>query len=400
MYKRKTYLEKIRPYYNDRNIKILVGIRRCGKSYLLEQIIADLKKQGIKSDHIIHVNYETVYRDDLLDYKALHAFVEEQIKDKSTYYLFLDEIQQVDNFAHTINSLRVTIKNLSIFITGSNSKLLPSELPTELSGRYIGFRISPFSYKEYTEYTKQEGASEKVFWEYAKWGGLPNVADYQKPAEKEEYLSYVFDSIVLRDIVERLSLKNVLLFEQLVGYLLETVGREFSLENVLNYLKSSGREVAPDTIYAYLDALQKALLIEKVYRFDLRGKAVLKTLNKYYLTDLGLATIKNTNPEIDDAYILENIVFNELKNRGYKVYIGKTDKGEIDFYATKFEEKLYVQVAATLKDATTREREFGAFSTISDNHPKLILSLDSRDYSRDGIKHQNLLEWLLNSPKS
>lgn len=395
MYKRKLYLEKIRPYYDDRNIKVMVGVRRCGKSYLIAQIVDDLKRRGVKKDHIIYISYEDVENDDLLDYKKLNRFVKDRLIDDKMYYLFLDEVQQVDNFAHVVNSLRATTKNLSIFLTGSNSKLLPDELPTELSGRYIGFRIAPFSYREYIEYTKKDRASEKTLWEYAKWGGLPNVADYDDVVRKREYLNYVFDSIILRDIVERLSLRDASLFDLIVGYILETVGREFSAENVVNFLKSQGRSVSTETIYNYLDALQKALLIQKVYRYDIKGKAVLKTLNKFYLTDLGLATIKHNSPKIDDAYLLENLVYNELHSRDFKVYIGKTQNGEIDLLATRYEEKFYIQVAATLRDEKTRKREFDAFRSINDNYPKYVMSLDQWDYSQDGITHVNLISWLL-----
>lgn len=395
MYIRNIYLSRIREFYNDKNVKVLVGLRRCGKSYLIKQIIQQLQNNGVDNNHIINISYEDIENDYLLNPINLNKYVKDKIIDKKMYYLFLDEVQLVDNFAHVVNSLRTTIDNLSIFITGSNSKLLPDELSTELSGRYIGFKINPFNYKEFIEYTSKNGYDENAFWEYAKWGGLPNAIDYTDMRRKKEYLNYVFDSIILRDVVERLGLKDTNLFNLILGYLLETVGREFSAENIINYLKNEKRIVSNDTIYNYIDALCKSLLIRKVYRYDIHGKAVLKTLNKYYLTDLGLAYIKKNNPEIDDAYILENIVFNELVVRDYDVYIGKTKKGEIDFYATKYDEKMYIQVAAHLDSSETREREFGAFNNINDNIPKYVLSLDRKNYSRDNIIHKNILDWLL-----
>ena len=372
-----------------------MGLRRCGKSVLLNQIINELKESNVNDDHIIYISYEFIENDDLKDYRKLNKFVIDKIIDNKQYYLFLDEIQLVDNFAHVINSLRARFNNLSIFITGSNSKLLPDELPTELSGRYIGFKINPFSYQEYIEYTNLDGYDENVFWQFAKWGGLPNAVDYKDDRQRKEYLNYVFDSIILRDVVERLGLKDTNLLNTIIGYLLETVGREFSAENIINYLKNEKRSVATDTIYNYIDALCKSLLIRKVNRYDIRGKSVLKTLNKFYLTDLGLAYIKKNNPNIDDAYILENIVFNELITRDYDVYIGKTNKGEIDFYATKYEKKMYIQVCASLVSLDTRKREFAAFKDAEEDIPKYVISLDKKDYSQNGIIHKNIIDWLL-----
>ena len=312
MYIRNMYLSRIRGFYNDNLVKILVGMRRCGKSVLMKQIIAELKQNEVADDHIIYINCELIENDALLDYHELNKYVKSKIIDNKIYYLFIDEVQMVDNFARVVNSLRASLPNISIFITGSNSKLLPAELSTELSGRYIGFKINPFSYKEYIKYTSKDGYDMDTFWEYVKWGGLPNISSYDNVIKKKEYLNYVYDSILLRDIVQRLGLKDVDLFNLIIGYLLETIGREFSAENISNYLKNEKRIVSTETIYSYLDALCKAFLIRKVYRYDIHGKATLKTLNKYYMTDLGLAVIKNNNPNIDTAYLLENVVYNEL----------------------------------------------------------------------------------------
>ena len=395
MLKREVYLSRIRGFYNSDLVKILVGIRRCGKSVILNQIVNEIKENGVNDDHIIYINFELIEYEELLDYKKLNNFIKEKVKDKKIYYIFLDEIQRVDKFETVVNSLRASIQNISIFITGSNSKLLSNELSTVLSGRYVLFNIYPLSYKEYTELTKKDPKSEKTFWDFIKWGGLPNRTQFTDETNIKDYLHSVFDSIILRDVVERLGLKDITLFNLLLQYIVDTTGREFSAENIIKYLKAEGKSVSTETIYVYLDALCKALIIKKIYRYDIHGKAILKTLNKYYMTDLGIAQIKNNNFEINKSFAIENVVFNELLERGYEVYIGKTKDGEIDFIATKTNEKLYFQVAYLLDKKSVIESEFGALSSVNDDVPKYVLSLDKHDFSRNGIIHKNIIDWLL-----
>lgn len=395
MLKREVYLSRIRGFYNSDLIKILVGIRRCGKSVILKQIIDEIKQNGIKEDHIIYINFELLEYEELQDYKKLHTYIKENIKDDKTYYIFLDEIQRVEKFETVINSLRASLDNISIFITGSNSKLLSNELSTVLSGRYVLFNIYPLSYKEFTKLTNKNPKSDETFWDFVKWGGLPNRTQFTDESNIKDYLHSVFDSIILRDVVERLGLKDIILFNLLLQYVVDTTGRKFSADNIIKYLKSEGKSVSTETLYIYLDALCKALIIKKIYRYDIHGKSILKTLNKYYMTDLGIAQIKNNNFEINKCFAIENIVYNELLNRGYEVYIGKTKNGEIDFIATKTDEKLYYQVAYLLEKDNVKEREFGAFDGIDDNFPKYVLSLDKEDFSRNGIIHKNIIDWLL-----
>ena len=395
MLKREVYLSRIRGFYNSDLIKILVGIRRCGKSVILKQIIDEIKQNGIKEDHIIYINFELLEYEELQDYKKLHTYIKENIKDDKTYYIFLDEIQRVEKFETVINSLRASLDNISIFITGSNSKLLSNELSTVLSGRYVLFNIYPLSYKEFTKLTNKNPKSDETFWDFVKWGGLPNRTQFTDESNIKDYLHSVFDSIILRDVVERLGLKDIILFNLLLQYVVDTTGREFSADNIIKYLKSEGKSVSTETLYIYLDALCKALIIKKIYRYDIHGKSILKTLNKYYMTDLGIAQIKNNNFKINKCFAIENIVYNELLNRGYEVYIGKTKNGEIDFIATKTDEKLYYQVAYSLEKDNVKEREFGAFDGIDDNFPKYVLSLDKEDFSRNGIIHKNIIDWLL-----
>lgn len=394
MLKRELYLKRIREFYDSDLIKILVGIRRCGKSVILEQIREELKTKGIDEKHIIYVNFEFIEFEELTDYKKLNTYVKERIQDEKMYYLFFDEIQNVDNFEKVVNSLRAS-KKVSIFITGSNSRLLSEELSTVLSGRYVSFRINPLSYKEVLELKGIEKSTDEVFEDYMKWGSLPNRFEFESEEAIKNYLYGVFDSIILRDVVERLKIRDTSLFNLILQYIVDTIGREFSAENIMNFLRNEGREVSTLTIYSYLDALCKALLIRKVYRYDVHGKAVLKTLNKYYVTDLGIAQIKNNKTEIDRCYAIENIVYNELIIKGYDVFTGKTKKGEIDFVATKPNKKIYIQVAFSIPNEDTKNREFGAYSAITDNYPKYVISLDKLNYEYNGIKHLNLIDFLL-----
>lgn len=395
MIKRENYLSRIRGFYESDLVKILVGIRRCGKSVILNQIIDELKESGCDDDHIIYINFEYIEYEELKDYKKLNKYIKDQLLDKNKYYIFLDEIQKVENFEEVVNSLRASTNNISIFITGSNSKLLSQELSSVLSGRYVLFNIFPLSYKEFIELSKKKPKDEETFWNFVKWGGLPNRCQFENENNIKDYLHSVFDSIILRDVVDRLGLKDTILFNLLLQYIVDTTGREFSAENVINFLKTEGKSISTETLYIYLDALCKALIIRKIYRYDIHGRAILKTLNKYYMTDLGIAQIKNSAFEINKSFAIENVVYNELLQRGYDVYIGKTKDGEVDFIATKDNIKEYYQVAYLLANDDVIEREFGAFKAIDDNYPRYVLSLDKMDFSRNGIIHKNIIDWLL-----
>ena len=395
MLKREIYLSRIRGFYDSDLIKILVGIRRCGKSVILKQIMDEIKENGIEENHILYINFEFVEFEDLKDYKKLNSYIKEKIKDNKKYYIFLDEIQNVEKFEIIVNSLRASLENISIFITGSNSKLLSNELSTVLSGRYVLFNIYPLTYKEYIELTGKNSKEEESFWDFVKWGGLPNRVQFTDEINIKDYLHSVFDSIILRDVVERLGLKDTTLFNLILQYLIDITGREFSANNIIKYLKSEGKITSTETLYTYIDALCKALIIQKIYRYDIHGKAILKTLNKYYMTDLGIAQIKNNNFEINKCFAIENVVFNELVARGFEVYIGKLSPGEIDFIASKSGRRKYFQVAYLLSDNNVKEREFGALRKIEDNYPKYVISLDKTDFSQNGIMHKNIVDWLL-----
>ena len=396
MLKREIYLSRIRGFYDSNLIKILIGIRRCGKSIILEQIMDEIRQKNIDDSHIIYINFEYIEYEELKDYKKLNKFIKDKIIDKELYYIFFDEIQNVDEFERVVNSLRASL-NVSIFMAGSNSKLLSNELSTVLSGRYVSFTINPLSYREYIELTGKNAYDENAFSDFVIWGGLPNRLDFTSESNIKDYLYSVFDSIILRDVVERLGLKDINLFNLILQYLIDITGREFSAKNILNYLKQEGRDISTLTLYNYLDALCKAFIIRKVYRFDIHGKAILKTLNKYYMTDLGIAKIKSNSLEINKAFVLENIVYNELLVRGYNVYTGKNKNSEVDFIAIKDNKIKYIQVAYLLADDITIKREFSVFDNVKDNYPKYVISLDKLDFSNNGIIHKNIIDFLIDS---
>lgn len=395
MIKREAYLSKIRKFYNSDLVKILGGIRKSGKTVILNQIIDEIKEKGVNEEHIIYINFELIEHEELQDGEKLNKYIKEMIKDNKKYYIFLDEIQRVEKFEAVVNSLKTISKNMSIFIAGSSSRLLSNELSTVLSGRCVLFNIYPLNYNEYTELTKKDPKDEKTFWDFIKWGGLPSRTQFIEESNIKDYLHSVLDSIILRDIVERLGLKDTILLNLLLQYIVDTTGKEFSADNIIKYLKGKGKSVSTETLYMYIDALCKALIIKKIYRYDIHGKAILKTLNKYYMTDLGIAQIKNKDFESNKCFAIENVVYNELLKRGYDIYIGKLKDGWIDFIATKADEKIYIQVAYLLKEESAIKSEFGAFFGINDNVPKYVLSLDKKNLSRKGVIHKNIIDWLL-----
>lgn len=396
MIKRNMYLDKIRDFYNEKSlIKIIYGLRRSGKSIILTQIIDELQENGIDEDHIIYINFESLDYSDIKNAKDLDKYIKSFVKDKKTYYIFLDEIQKVDDFEKGINSLRITNK-FSIFITGSNSKMTFMELSTDLSGRYVSFRVCPLTFKEVIELTNTKKEDyEKLLFDVFEWGTLPQRFSFKDENPKLNYISDVYDSILLKDVIERMNIKDITSFNKILQYILEIEGREFSSGNVLKYLKQEYKEISTETLYNYIEALCSTFMINRVYRYDVHGKEVLKTLNKFYASDLGIKKIKKNNKEINFSTCLENLVYNELIVRGYEVFVGKTRKGEVDFIAIKNKEFKYIQVCLYLNNEETIQREFGAYDCINDNYPKYVISLDKDDFSKNGIKHINAIDFFL-----
>ena len=311
------------------------------------------------------------------------------------YYIFLDEIQSVTNWEKSVNSFKAKYNNdISIFITGSNGDLLSGELSSLISGRYVSFKVFPFSFLDVCKLNNDLN-KEDLFKDYILWGGLPQRFNFNSDSEKRVYLSDIYDSIVLKDIIKRYKIKDIDLLNRLVEYIMNTPSQIFSVESVIGYFSGNNREVSKETIYNYLDYMCRAFLINKAERYDVRGKRILIGKYKYYLTDLGLGRVKNISKKEQIGAYLENIVYNELLVRGYDVNIGNLEQGEIDFIATRYEEKIYIQVTYMLYDDSIINREFGAYDKINDNYPKFVLSMDKFNFSQNGIIHKNVIEWLL-----
>lgn len=397
MIKREIYLEKIRNFYDSELIKVIMGIRRCGKSVLLMQIIEELKEKGIKEDHIIYINFEDYDFIEYTDPKKFNELIKSKIKNEKKYYLFFDEIQSVIDFEKVVNSFRATM-NVSIFITGSNSKLLSGEFATYLTGRIISIKMMPFTYSEFLELkkSKHEEINEKTFSEYVEWGGMPLIYNTNNEIERKMYLRDLYSAIILKDIVERSKIKDINLLNRIVQFMMENIGGIISSNSIAGYLKNDKVNTTVDTVMNYVEYITSSSIFSKVNRYDIRGKNVMATLEKYYVTDLGLLNLKKSPIEKKIGGRLENIVYNELISRGYEVYIGKTDKGEIDFVIDKFGERIYIQVADYLSSDEVMKREFGAFNDVNDNFPKYVITMDKIDYSQNGIIHLNIEDFLLN----
>ena len=397
MIKREMYLKKIRDSYDSELIKIIVGVRRSGKSVLMMQIIEELKEKGIQDDHIIYINFEDYDYTDYTKPKEFNKYVKNKIKDKEKYYLFFDEIQNVEDFEKVINSFRATM-NVSIFITGSNSKVLSGELSTHLAGRYISIKMMPFTFSEYLELQKSQQKiknKEEAFLEYVEWGGMPQIYNSTSIQERKMYLRDLYNTVILKDIVERNSIKDVNLLNRVIQFMMENIGGVISANSITKFLKSDNVTTSVDTILNYIKYINNSMIVDKASRYNIRGKAVMTLLEKYYLVDLGLLQLKNSPIEKKIGGRLENIVYNELIARGYDVYIGKTDNGEIDFVVDNFGDRFYIQVADYLSSDEVVKREFGAYKNVADNFPKYVITMDKINYSRNGIIHKNIIDWLL-----
>ncbi len=397
---RETYLKRIRPFYDVDLIKVITGIRRCGKSTILRQIMDEIIKSGVKESNIIYINLEFPEYFDIKTYRDLYEYINKKIVNNDKYYLFIDEIQNVKNFEKTINSYKAKYQDkISIFITGSNSDLLSGELATLLAGRYVSFKISPFSFKEVCEFKHYELDKYKLdeqFDDYLTWGGLPQRFSLNSETEIRTYLLDVYNSIIIKDIVTRFKVKDIDLFNRVTEYIMTTPAQTFSADSLTKYFESTDiKEVSKKTIYNYLEYMCKAHLINKVNRYDIRGKRILNGKYKYYLTDLGFIKMIDDSKRKQLGAYLENIVYNELVSRGYSVTIGNLKNGEIDFIALKDGKKEYYQVCYLLLDEDIINREFKPFSSIDDSYPKYVLSLDKFNMSRDGIIHLNIIDWLI-----
>lgn len=397
---REKYFEQIKSYIDKPFIKVLTGIRRSGKSVLLMQLKMELISRGIHQDNIIYINFESFRFIDLNTAKILYDFVASKIVNNTKYYILLDEIQEVTSWEKAINSFQVDF-NTDIYITGSNSNLLSSELATYLSGRYVLLTIYTLSFKEYLQfkekYTKKTTDNYSDFDNYVKLGGFPAI--HTGNYNQDEVYKIVFDiysSVILRDVVQRFNIRDIELLERVIKFVFENIGNKFSAKNVSDYFKSQNRKLDLNTVYNYLNALESSYIIHRIQRYNIKGKEILKTNEKYFVNDQSLIFSLMGYKDRLIAGILENIVMLELKRCGYSVYVGKLNDLEIDFIAEKGGEKIYVQVSYKMTEKSTIDREYKPLLKIKDNYTKYILTLDKTwNDTIEGIKHMHIADFLL-----
>ena len=409
---RKEYLDFLVKSKDRQIIKVVSGVRRCGKSTLFEIYKDFLLENGVEKNQIISINFEDMDYEELTDYKKLYEYIKSKMIEDKKNYIFLDEIQHVDKFEKVVDSLFIK-ENTDLYITGSNAYFMSSELATLLSGRYIELKMLPLSFKEYyqakLEYEKLEQKENRTlktliqyYNEYIVNSSFPYTLQLDSDLKNiHEYLSGIYNSVLLKDIVARLKISDVMRLESVVKYIFDNIGNLTSLSKIANTLTSMGRKTDAKTIEKYIRGLTDSLLVHEVSRYNIKGKEFLSTLSKYYVADLGLRQMILGNRNIDMGHILENVIYLELLRRKGNVYVGQFDKNEIDFVIVNSNEIEYYQVALTVLDENTLKRELDAFKNIKDNYPKYLITLDdvmvNTDY--DGIKVVNALEWLLGGKK-
>ena len=400
MIKRTKYIQDLHELKDTDFVKVFVGMRRTGKTYLMLSFIDEFKKMGVPEENIIYISLESPKYYDIINYKQLDEIIYSKTKDLSDkIYILIDEIQQVDSWEKSINGYRVSL-NCDIYITGSNSKLLSTELSTFLAGRYIQIPVYPFSFKEILKFYEEKGIENNYenenhfFKQYMKYGGMPGLLDLDSSDKKEKALKDIYNSIIVDDILSRHNINKLDLFKRFLRFMINSTGQTFSKKSVINYLKNEHYKIDYETLNNYTEYIQESLFVTRIRREDLIGKKELKTEDKYYLMDPGFhqALIDDNNKWI--PRILETIVFNELLRRGYNIKIGKVGKKEVDFVCRKANKKLYVQVCYLLASDETIEREFSPLLKIKDNYEKYVLSMDEFDFSMDGIKHMNIIKFL------
>ena len=406
MVQRNEYLQQLKKWKDEQVIKVVTGIRRCGKSTLLEMYQDDLKAQGVAEEQIISINFEELEYEDLLDYKALYHYIKERLHKTKTTYVFLDEIQQVEDFQKAVDSLYVK-KNVDVYITGSNAYLLSGELATLLSGRYIEIKMLPLSFAEFCE-LKEGGEKEALLAEYMRNGGLPYVTMLGNDSDKiDTYLEGIYNTIIVKDVEERQRRKesdpnkrkitDITLLKNISKFLAGSIGSPVSVKSIADYLTSSGRKISQSTVDDYVEALVEPYIFYPAERFDVLGKQLLKKNQKMYIVDLGLRRHLLARGKYDLGFSLENVIYFELLRRGYTVNIGKVGVAEIDFVARRNEEVLYYQATASMLEEATFEREMAPLKSINDNYPKTVITLDRFTLGNyDGIEVVNAIDWLLN----
>jgi len=396
---RNAWVEKVKKFHDTGLIKVITGIRRCGKSSLMRLCVNDLLENGVSPENIVHINFELMEYDPIRDYATLYKTIKGKMVKDEKYYIFLDEPQQVEGWEKAVNSLRAET-NADICVTGSNAWLLSSEIATLLSGRYVEIHLLPLSFKEFIDFGKfsQNTPKTEIFNRYLSFGGFPDIHALPEDAETVyNFLNGIYNTVIVKDILSRHAVKDIKIFERLIKFLAQNTGNLASPSNIANYINSSqhGQAVKSTTVSAYLDFLEKAYIVYSSYRYDIKGKELLKTLCKYYIVDTGLRRVV-FEASGDIGSTIETVVYFELLRRGYKVFTGKQYDKEIDFLAVKNDERRYYQVALSILDETVKKRELAPLASVKDNYEKTILTMDSLKFpDADGIKIKNVVDWLL-----
>ena len=398
IYVRRTYLSRIQPYIGKDLIKVITGMRRTGKSTIMAQTIEMLIKNGVAEEHVLTYDFESRKDSHFENSDELYDDIVAKIQDGHHAYIFLDEIQNIDDWHKCLRAL-LTDTDADIFVTGSSSKMLSGEMASKLAGRYVELQILPFSFSEITDYYSVNNIifdKTELFGQYVRYGGMPLIVTGEyDPMTTDSILSAMYDSVVINDIAGRKGIRNTNILKEVLLYAMSETGHLVNSSNIRNYLKSQGKKASVDSILEYLSAAEDAMFLTKILRKDIRGKDLLKIDCKYYLTDWGSRESKGLNNSTSIDQILENIVCNELKYRGYDITIGRINGLEIDFIASKGNETEYYQVSYLLASDSTVKREFSSLECIPDNYPKYVLSMDIINHSRNGIIHRNIIDWLL-----
>jgi predicted AAA+ superfamily ATPase len=392
---REEYLERLRNLKHKKLIKIVTGIRRCGKSTVLEMFRDELLDNGVEENQIIFINFEDYENKSLRNPESLYDYIKQRLTSKMNY-IFLDEIQRVEDFPEVVDSLYIK-DNVDLYLTGSNSSLLSSEIATLISGRYVEIKMLPFSFKEFVKATNQSTNLSSAYRQYVETSSFPYVLELlQMPQEINAYLEGIYNTILVKDIIDRKKIADTNVLKSVTQFLFDNIGSELSSKKIADTLTSNGRKSDSKTIEKYVTSLEESFIVYSANRYNIKGKEYLKSLEKYYVTDIGLRNFMLGKKSMDVGHILENVIYLELLRRGYSVYVGKIDDMEIDFVAQNSQGNTYIQVAATVRDENTLKRELRSLQAVKDSYPKMLLTLDDdpeADY--DGIIRKNALDWLM-----
>lgn len=393
---RKEYLNKLIAFKDKQLIKIVTGIRRCGKSTLLKLYQQWLKEQGVEKNQIISINFEDMDYEELTDHRKLYAYIKERLADDKMTYIFLDEIHNIDNFPKVVDSLYIK-NNVDMYITGSNAYMLSSEIATLISGRYVQIEMLPLSFKEYMESTGNMNDRGIKYTEYLQNSSFPYTLELKgQPDEIRDYLEGLYNTIVVKDIVTRKKISDPMMLKSVLKFIFDNIGNPLSSKKIADTMTSNGRKIDTKTVEKYLEALAESYIIYQAKRYNIKGKQYLKTLEKYYVVDIGLRFMLLGSRQMDAGHILENVVYLELLRRGYDIYVGKVDEFEVDFVAHSSKGISYFQVALSVRDEKTLERELRPLQAIKDHYPKVILTMDEDpEVHYDGIRRINARDWLI-----